>query len=170
MSLLKRKYLGFYIVLSLVILQLGSSAQSTTQDNAGISQSGLTYDSQGRLMKKNKQDSLQHRDKYADSITIFYRYFDSTRTRSLDSSINDYDKRGLLPFTYENLGNLGTAARSLLFNPILKAGWDAGFHQYDPYKFTVENTRFFQTTRPYTELGYTPVSYTHLTLPTILRV
>ena len=155
MILLKRKYLGWGLLVLLMLIQGKSKAQNTIREVNNGAQSGLTYDNQGKLMKKNKQDSLQHRDKYADSITLFFRYYDSTRTRSLDSSINDYDKRGLLPFTYENLGNLGTAARSLLFNPILKAGWDAGFHQYDPYKFTVENTRFFQTTRPYTELGYT---------------
>jgi len=102
----------------------------------------------------NKQDSLQHRDKYADSITIFYRYYDSTRIRSIDSSINDFGKRFPVPYTYDDLGNLGTAARSLLFNPVLKAGWDAGFHQYDIYKYTIENTKFYQTTRPFSELGY----------------
>ena len=154
MILVKHKYIG-WVLLLLLFGQLKAIAQTSSREVIGSAQSGLTYDNQGRLMKKNKQDSLQHRDKNADSITIFFRYYDSTRTRSLDSTINDYDKRGLLPFTYDNLGNLGTAARSLLFNPLLKAGWDAGFHQYDPYKFTIENTRFFQTTRPYTELGYT---------------
>jgi len=154
MILLKRKYLGWGLLVLLMLIHGKSKAQNTIREANNGTQSGLTYDNQGKLMKKNKQDSLQHRDKYADSITLFFRYYDSTRTRSLDSSINDYDKRGLLPYTYDNLGNLGTAARPLLFSPILKAGWDAGFHQYDPYKFTIENTRFFQTTRPYTELGY----------------
>ncbi len=147
------------IIAILLFIQFKSMSQNSNFNNQSSSQSGsqtgVTYDSQGRPIKKNKQDSLQHRDRFADSITIYYRYFDSTRTRSLDSSINDYDKKGVLPYTYDNLGNLGTAARSLLFNPILKAGWDAGFHQYDAYNFTLENTRFFQTTRPYTELGYT---------------
>lgn len=104
--------------------------------------------------KKSKNDSLQRRDRFADSITLFYRYYDSTRNRILDSSINDFTTRYPLPFYYHHLGNYGTAAQSLLFNPLMKAGFDAGFHQYDIYKFTVENTKFYQTTRPYTELGY----------------
>ena len=151
MSLLVRHHrvLFFLSIFILAYTQLFSQSNTT-----GGSQSGMNYDSQGRPTKKVKQDSLQHRDKFADSITIFYRYYDSTRTRSIDSSINDFGKRTPLLYTTDNLGNLGTATRSLLFNPIMKAGWDAGFHQYDAYTYTIENTKFYQTTRPFTELGY----------------
>ena len=102
----------------------------------------------------SKKDSLQKRDRFADSITIFYRYFDSTRNRTIDSSLNDFTTRFPQPYYYHHLGNYGTAAQSFLFNPLMKAGFDAGFHQYDMYKFTIENTKFYQTTRPYTELAY----------------
>jgi len=124
----------------------GSSTNGTT----------TTYDSQGRPIKKatGKDSSLQHRDKYADSITIYYRYYDSTRNRTIDSSINDFTTRFPQKYWYNTLGNYGTAANSLLFNPLMTPGWDAGFHQYDMYRFTIENTRFYQTTRPYTELAY----------------
>ena len=151
--LLERNYK--LLITTTLLVFLHSVAQSQFNDlssrvnNYPQSGSGNTATQQS-----NKKDSLQHRDKYADSVTIFYRYYDSTRTRTIDSSINDFDKRFSVPYTYEHLGNLGTAARSLLFNPILKSGWDAGFHQYDIYKYTAENTKFFQTTRPYTELGY----------------
>lgn len=117
--------------------------------------SNITYDSQGRPIKRNTgNDSLQRRDRNADSITIYFRYFDSTRLRTIDSSINDFNTRFPMPWNYRYLGNYGTAAQSMLFNPLMKAGFDAGFHQFDVYKFTMENTRFYQTTRPYTELGY----------------
>ncbi len=131
-----------------------AQSRSNLQLNPGTT-SGVTYDSQGRMIKKTSgNDSLQQRDKYADSITIFFRYFDSTRNRTLDSSINDFRARFPLPYYYHNLGNTGTAAQSFFFNPLMKAGFDAGFHAYDIYNFTLENTRLFQTTRAYTELGY----------------
>ena len=101
-----------------------------------------------------RKDSLEKRDFFADSITIFYRFFDSTRNRILDSSINDFNTRFPLAFTYHHLGNYGTAAQSQIFRPLMKPGFDAGFHAFDPYKFTIESTPFYQTTRPYTELGY----------------
>lgn len=116
------------------------------------------YDAQGRVIpnspQQKGQDSLKHRDNTDDSITIHYRYFDSTTIRNLDSSINDFTTRYPLPADYVTLGNLGTAAHSLLFNTNLKPGFDAGFHAFDIYRFRIEDTKFYQTTRPYTELGY----------------
>ncbi len=103
---------------------------------------------------KGKGDSLVHRDPNADSITISYRFFDSTRIRHIDSSINDWYSRFPVPPTYDYLSNLGSAAHSLLFNPNMQPGFDAGFHSYDIYRYTLPGTKFYQTTRPYTELAY----------------
>ncbi len=116
----------------------------------------VSYDSQGRPIRKQRSgnDSLKHRDPLEDSITISFRYFDSTRIRKFDSSISDFRSRYPFPWYYQDMGNDGTAARSLLFSISPKAGFDAGFHAYDAYKFKIEDTRFFQTTRPYTELAY----------------
>jgi Putative porin len=100
------------------------------------------------------KDSLKHRTGLEDSITIGFRYLDSSRYQKFDSSINDFSKRFLLPADYIFLGNTGSAAKSLRFTPTLKTGWDAGFHAYDIYRLRTEDTRFFNTTRPYTQLGY----------------
>lgn len=123
--------------------------QSSTQGNA------IAYDRNGRPMRNSGgNDSLKTRNSLADSITIFYRYFDSTRNRTIDSSINDFYTRFPLPYQYQSLGNYGTAAQPLLFTPFMRPGFDAGFHAYDIYQFTVQQTKFYQTTRPYTELAY----------------
>ncbi len=37
---------------------------------------------------------------------------------------------------------------------MLKAGWDAGFHAFDVYRFALQDTRFYRTTRPFTQLTY----------------
>ncbi|MES2005785.1 MAG: putative porin [Bacteroidota bacterium] len=133
-----------------LLAQVRNSGQLSTNPNTQI-----TYDSQGRPIKKTKgNDSLQRRDRNVDSITIFYKYFDSSRLRTLDSSINDFTTRFPLPYYYHSLGNYSTASQSFFFNPLMKPGFDAGFHQYDIYAFTLEGTKLFQTTRPYTELAY----------------
>ncbi len=99
-------------------------------------------------------DSLRHRSGLEDSITISFRYLDSTQTYKLDSSIGDFTRRFPIPASNIYLGNLGTASKSLLFSPNLSAGFDAGFHAFDIYKWKLENVRFFNTTRPYSELNY----------------
>ena len=76
------------------------------------------------------QDSLKRRDNNEDSITIWYRYLDTTVAQRLDSSIVDFYKRFPVPANYTYLGNLGLAARPLGFNPLLKSGWDPGFHAF----------------------------------------
>lgn len=99
-------------------------------------------------------DSLQRRNKMEDSITISFRYLDSTRSYKLDSTVTDFTRRFPLPATYINLGNTGNAARSLLFSPNFNTGFDPGFHAFDVYKWKMSDVRFFNTTRPYSELNY----------------
>jgi hypothetical protein len=113
------------------------------------------YDRNGMPVKKDTTgEQLKHRDKYEDSITISYHYWDSTRVNKIDSSINDFYTRFPVPWTNYDLGNLGSASKSFIFQPNMKPGFDAGFHAYDVYLYTPANTRFFQTTRPYSETIY----------------
>jgi hypothetical protein len=103
----------------------------------------------------SKKDSLRHRTGLEDTLTLTYRFLDSTHIYRLDTSVADIDKFYPVPSIYRTLGgNVGTAAKSIVFTPNFKPGWDAGFHSYDIYRLTWENTRFFTTTRPYTEMEY----------------
>jgi len=97
---------------------------------------------------------FEHRDDSKDSVAITYRYLDSVRNVRFDSSINDFDKYFSVPSTYQYLGNNGAAAYSLLYTPYTKIGWDAGFHAFDVYRFTLEETKFYKTNRPFSQLGY----------------
>lgn len=98
------------------------------------------------------KDTLAHR--HNDTISINFRYLDSSKLYRFDSSIFDLGRRLPLRPTWINMGNIGTAARDLIFAPRMQSGWDPGWHAYDLYLFTVDETRFFHTTKPYTELGY----------------
>jgi hypothetical protein len=100
------------------------------------------------------QDSLRRRDKFEDSITVIFRYLDSTSFGRLDSSIKDFRLRFPVPATNIYLGNTGNASRSLLFSPKFNPGWDAGFHAFDVYRWKKETVRFLNTTRPYSEINY----------------
>jgi hypothetical protein len=114
----------------------------------------------GRGGSGSTSDSLHHRNRNEDSVTIYFRYLDSSRHFKLDSSINDFTLRFPIPTTNIHLGNLGNASKSILFTPNLKPGWDPGFHAFDIYKWKQEAIRFFNTTRPYSELNYLLGSHT----------
>ncbi len=99
-------------------------------------------------------DSLRIRNKNEDSITISFRYLDSTGTYKLDSSVSDFTRRFPIPADYIYLGNTGNAAKSVLFSPQFNAGFNPGFKAFDIYTWKLDKARFFNTTRPYSELNY----------------
>jgi len=109
---------------------------------------------QGNTAARKDTSGFQQRDDLKDSITISYRYLDAIKRYPLDSSVNNFDTYYPVPASYQYLGNNGAAAFPLIFTPFAKAGWDNGFHAYDIYKFTLEETRFYKTTRPFSLLGY----------------
>ena len=104
----------------------------------------------------NKTDtiSFEHRDDKKDSIGIYYKYLDSIRSTAFDSSINDFDKYFSVPSTYQYLGNNGAAAYSLIYQPNAKPGWDAGFHAFDVYRYKLEESKFYKTNKPFSQLSY----------------
>lgn len=110
----------------------------------------------GTRIISTKKDSLgfQHRDDRKDSIAITFRYFDSVRNVLMDSSVNDFDKYFPIPSSWQYLGNNGAAAYPLIYSPNTRIGFDAGFHAFDLYRYTLESTRFYRTTRPYSQLSY----------------
>ncbi|HAO45403.1 MAG TPA: hypothetical protein PLZ45_16635, partial [Ferruginibacter sp.] len=95
-----------------------------------------------------------HRDDKKDSVSITYKFLDSIRTNYFDSSINDFDKYFSVPSSYQYTGNNGAAAYSLIYSPFAKPGWDAGFHAFDIYRFTLEESKFYKSNRPFTQLSY----------------
>lgn len=99
-------------------------------------------------------DSLQHRTGLEDSITINFRYLDTSSMRKFDSSITDFTKRFPVPWHHYHLGNIGNATRSMLFPRLMESGWDHGFHAYDVYNFRDDETHFYNTTRPFSEINY----------------
>jgi hypothetical protein len=108
----------------------------------------------GMRTQSGGNDSLKKRDRFADSVTVRFRYLDSTRSYTLDSSVADFTIRFPIPATNIYLGNTGLASRSILFTPQFNAGWDAGFHALDIYRWKTDRIRFFNSTRPYSELNY----------------
>lgn len=136
------------------------SAQCIAQEEVirtlpGINKTGVNSNARsGQQQSDTSEKKFQQRDDLKDSITISYRYMDALRRYNIDSSVNDFDRYFPVPANYLYLGNNGAAATSLVFTPFTKAGWDAGFHAFDVYRFKLEETRFYKTTRPFSLIGY----------------
>lgn len=120
----------------------------------GSNQNNQQGANKGAVKKDSINIGFEHRDDSKDSITITYRYLDSVRNIYFDSSINDFDKYFSFPSSYQVLGNNGAPAYSIIYKPLLKPGWDAGFHAYDIFRFSLEETKFYRVNRPFTQLSY----------------
>lgn len=104
--------------------------------------------------RDSSASNVERRDFSDDSLRVQVYFLSSVRPVAFDTSIRDFTSRFPIPATHIYLGNDGSATRSLLFSTPQRIGWDPGFHSLDVYKWKVENVRFFNTPKPYTELGY----------------
>lgn len=146
--------LSTYLSLTvLLILPVLLQAQEPTISNIGGRLQRLGGSARN-ITGGSSTDSLRRRNKHEDSITIRFRYLDSASSYKLDSSVSDFYLRYPVPATHIYLGNTGLASKSLLFSPVMEAGFDQGFHAFDVYKWKLDRVRFFNTTRPYSELNY----------------
>ncbi|MEO6549367.1 MAG: putative porin [Ferruginibacter sp.] len=143
-------------ILMLILLQsaIAQIPRNLNRRPSGVSAAPGNTRNAADTASKSDNLGFEHRDDAKDSITISFRYLDSIRNVQLDTSINDFYKYFPQPASEQYLGSNGAAAYSLIFSPFMKTGWDAGFHAFDVYHFTLDNSRFFKTTKPFTQLGY----------------
>jgi Putative porin len=144
------KLVPFYVILLASVLT-GASVQAQNPFKTGRMPGGG-----GRPMSGSSGDSIkfEKRNFSDDSVNIRYRFLDTARFRAFDNSISDYFNKVALDPDDIHLGNNGTAARSLFFTPNMNPGWDPGFHGFDVYSFSINDTRFMTTTKPFTQLTY----------------
>jgi hypothetical protein len=117
-------------------------------------QIGQRFGNMGGGGSSTQKDTGSHAHEL-DTITITYRRFGEPTDYKLDSSLADFTASYLrIPANYVFMGNNGSPARNILFTPLMKPGFDAGYHTFDVYGFNHENARFYATTKPYSELQY----------------
>lgn len=109
---------------------------------------------QGRPGGDTTLSSVERREYADDSLRVEIYSLGAVRPTTFDTSVSDFTVRFPIPATHIYLGNNGSATRSLLFSTPRTIGWDPGFHTLDVYKLRLDQARFYNTPRPYTELGY----------------
>ena len=139
-------------IIFFLLLVFGLHSLVFAQDLEIIRRAGAIGKSVGA--GSQRQDTIAFEHRKDDTLFLSYRYLDSTRRSTLDSSINDFDHYYSVPSYWQNLGNNGAAATALIYNSFAKPGWDAGFHSFDLYRFTTEGTKLYKTNRPFSMLAY----------------
>jgi hypothetical protein len=116
----------------------------------------------------NKElDSLRKKlDNAADSVVFTSKYVrytnlrltkDSIQTLPLDTSLRGIQNYSVLAQPRRptiGTGNLGLAAKDLLFQPSKTIGFDPGFHALDFYQMTHDDVTYYQARSPFSSLYY----------------
>lgn len=74
---------------------------------------------------------------------------------AIDTSYDGFHRYNFVQradFQLVDLGNLGTASRSLFYRPIEQIGTQFGYDAYTPYAYAVQDVKYFDTKSPYTNL------------------
>lgn len=110
-------------------------------------------------------DTIRKKEERARDSVIFTSKFirvtneallrDSTQTFPIDTTLENFENYSPLNqplHPYIGLGNIGLAARPLLFEPPKTIGFDVGLHSLDPYLLLPENINYYNARVPYTVL------------------
>lgn len=89
-----------------------------------------------------------------DKVRITFFTLSDTLRQAPDSSIHLLHRNPLIGRWDIDLGNTGTSVQSLMFQPNLDPGMKLGPESHLPYLKGPNELRFYQTTRPYTDLYY----------------
>lgn len=113
------------------------------------------------LPGEKQQDSLQFEQSNTDewhsdniNIKIYYKHLNSDRQYSPDSAIHTYHRKPYAQPWNMNLGNFGTATRSLLFSPQERVGPTLGYHAMDVYRMMPDSLPYYNTTQPFSDFSY----------------
>jgi hypothetical protein len=140
-----KKGFAFFISILFVSISFAQQLPGNINFNIPSGQSG------------GRKDSIAfvHRDDAKDSITVNYKFLDSTRNITPDNySVNDFSSYYAVPYSLQYLGNDGSAGYNLIYKPWMKTGWDDGFHAFDAYRYTLEDSKFYKTTKPLSLVAY----------------
>ena len=89
-----------------------------------------------------------------DKITISYTHLQDTTQFQLDSSIRYLHRNPLIGAFDVDLGNTGSSVNSLRFRPNMSPAMSLGWTSYAPYLYAWDSLKFYNTTRPYTDIYY----------------
>ncbi len=131
------------------------NSQNTNQtfgQNTGVFQDTMNRDS---LFTKSELEG-------PDTTIYNYYFLDNLDELTPFDDTSNYDLHRYNPVQFEGddhlyLGNVGSSAIPIRYNPIKDVGLDFGFRQYDIYNIRLQDLKFYRVNRALNDLSYTPV-------------
>ena len=95
-------------------------------------------------------------DWHDERVRISYRKAGSVKDLYPDTSIHTFHRRPFSQPWNQDLGNSGSAMRSLFFAPDNRGrtGPSLGYHAFDAYRIDADSVLYYNTNRPYSAFSY----------------
>jgi Putative porin len=84
----------------------------------------------------------------------------------LDNNFQQFSPSRRRRLDYFNLGSVTSAAYPSVYQPVLRSGLDIGLHQFDIYQLKNSDIRFYQQTKPFTDVFYSGNEQTNAQIET----
>ncbi len=136
---------SFYTVSILLLLSPTLYAQFPTD-----------YQEQSGRTAKQQKTPVEI-DTLSPDIYIFQLDNPSNTSLLKDKELHNFhifDPIRQLEFDHINTGNFGSAAKSIVYQPRFRRGFDAGFHAYDPYAISQEDIVFYKLEKAYSDVAF----------------
>lgn len=99
----------------------------------------------------NKTNNKEWKD---ETARVSFKQLNSQKVYTPDTGIHTFHRRPFLQPWHRDLGNMGSAARNLLFTPQHRVGPTFGYNVFDIYRYEIDSLPFYNTTRPYSIFTY----------------
>lgn len=147
----KRTYLlGLCLIAICLLTGMAATAQTTpTQPGAPLALPGEKPQDSVAFQQSNTDE--WHND---NNIKVRYKYLNSDKIYEPDSSIHIFHRKAFSQPWNIDLGNFGTASRSLMFKPEDRFGPTLGYNVLDVYRLKPDSLKYYNTTAPYAEFCF----------------
>ncbi len=146
---------GLLIFLSCISFALVAVGQGNTLSSFKNAES----DSLLAARSKAREANQKKEGKYGAQTTRFtyeenfkFNNIVFTNPDTIPDNLHRFTDLGKGGYLIQNLGNLGTAHRSLFFEPSKVIGRTSGYHVYDQFHTTPDQIKYYDTRSPFTDV------------------
>jgi len=109
----------------------------------------------GSFNRPQKDTSKSNTNQWKDEqVNITYERLNSAKRYIPDTSLHTFHRPLFTQPWNRDMGNLGSPVNNLFFTPEYRVGPTLGYHVFDVYRFDVDSTKFYSTSRPYSVFSY----------------
>ena len=156
----------FFVGLLFLLVTQTSLAQIPTRTPGGLPRGGGSDNAPARLGQQadtgkegNKIIDDSTKNIYGPKTTHYFfekDIFENRKTLyAIDTNYSEFHEYSFVQRTknqYVDLGNLGTAMRSIYFRPVSQIGTLMGYESYTQYGYAINDVRFYDTHSPFTNM------------------